>query len=172
VRYHVTFAPDADGACATSVVDVVELPNGTLETRVDGRLIDLDVVPVGRHLSVRAGGRVIDLTTDGTLPEMNVTASGRRLRVRVESERTRLAERGGRGEAERGDRVVKSPMAGRVVRVLVARGEAVQIGQGLVVLEAMKMENEVRAGSAGTVADVHVAAGTAVERNAKLVTLA
>jgi pyruvate carboxylase subunit B len=56
--------------------------------------------------------------------------------------------------------------------VLVAKGDDVQPGQGLVVLEAMKMENEVHARAAGTVAHVHVTAGTAVEGNAKLVTLA
>jgi biotin carboxyl carrier protein len=63
-------------------------------------------------------------------------------------------------------------MPGRVVKVLVAKGDAVEPGKGLVVLEAMKMENEVRAKIAGTVADVHVVAGATVEGNAKLVTLA
>jgi biotin carboxyl carrier protein len=63
-------------------------------------------------------------------------------------------------------------MPGRVVRVLVAPGATVQERQGVIVLEAMKMENEVRAPAAGTVAHVHVVAGEAVEANAKLVTLA
>ena len=62
-------------------------------------------------------------------------------------------------------------MPGRVVKVLVARGDAVKIGQGLVVLEAMKMENEVRCRLGGTVMEVHVIEGTAVEANAPLVTL-
>jgi biotin carboxyl carrier protein len=62
-------------------------------------------------------------------------------------------------------------MPGRVVKVLVARGEAIEAGQGLVVLEAMKMENEVRARAAGTVAEVHVVPGATVDGQAKLVTL-
>jgi biotin carboxyl carrier protein len=63
-------------------------------------------------------------------------------------------------------------MPGRVVKVLVAKGDVVEAGQGLLVLEAMKMENEVKARVSGTVADVHVVPGTAVEGSAKLVTLA
>ena len=63
-------------------------------------------------------------------------------------------------------------MPGRVVKVLVSKGDAVEAGQGLLVLEAMKMENEVKARAAGTVAEVHVAPGAAVEGSAKLVTLA
>jgi pyruvate carboxylase subunit B len=70
-----------------------------------------------------------------------------------------------------GEKVVKSPMPGRVVKILVGKGDTVSAGQGLVVLEAMKMENEVRARAAGTVAIVHVTTGTAVEGNAVLVTL-
>jgi pyruvate carboxylase subunit B len=54
----------------------------------------------------------------------------------------------------------------------VAKGDSIAVGQGLLVLEAMKMENEVRARAAGTVAEVHVAAGATVEGGARLLTLA
>ena len=83
----------------------------------------------------------------------------------------RMARRIGNAKDSLGERVVKSPMPGRVVKVLVAKGETVSAGQGLVVLEAMKMENEVRTRTAGTVVGVHVTTGTAVEGNALLVTL-
>jgi pyruvate carboxylase subunit B len=63
-------------------------------------------------------------------------------------------------------------MPGLVVRVEVAEGQAVEAGAGLVVVEAMKMENELRATRAGMVKTVHVAVGQAVEKGAALVTLA
>jgi biotin carboxyl carrier protein len=66
---------------------------------------------------------------------------------------------------------VKAPMPGRVVRVLVAAGDRVTARQGLVVVEAMKMENELRATREGTVREVLVAAGTAVETGAVLVVI-
>jgi biotin carboxyl carrier protein len=64
-----------------------------------------------------------------------------------------------------------APMPGLVVRVLAEPGQSVGAGQGLVVMEAMKMENELRAPAAGTVRAVRVTPGTAVEKGAVLVEL-
>jgi biotin carboxyl carrier protein len=170
VRFYVALDPDPKATPV--VVDLTELPSGGLEAKIDGRAVDLDVAAVGSQLSVRIDGQVVDLTTEGSPPELLAIASGHRSYVRVESERMRSAEQARKAPVAGGDKVIKSPMPGRVVRVLVAKGDDVQPGQGLVVLEAMKMENEVHARAAGTVAHVHVTAGTAVEGNAKLVTLA
>ena len=64
-----------------------------------------------------------------------------------------------------------APMPGLIVRVNAVPGDVVQAGQGLVVMEAMKMENELRSSSAGTVRAVHVAPGKAVEKGTVLVEL-
>ena len=170
MRYFVSLDPDKIGE--PLIVDLIELPNGTVEARVDDQPVEFDVAYIGAHLNVRVDGHVVDLTTEGSPPDLGVVANGHRSYVRVESERMRAAEQAKRTTTSGGDRVIKSPMPGRVVKVLVAKGDPVEIGQGLLVLEAMKMENEVRAKVAGTVADVHVTAGAAVEGNAKLVTLA
>jgi pyruvate carboxylase subunit B len=63
---------------------------------------------------------------------------------------------------------LRAPMPGMIVRVQVSEGDIVQAGQGLVVMEAMKMENELRATSTGTIKRVLVAPGTAVEKGALL----
>jgi acetyl-CoA/propionyl-CoA carboxylase, biotin carboxylase, biotin carboxyl carrier protein len=76
------------------------------------------------------------------------------------------AESGGPGKE-----VVKTPMQGTIVKVLVANGDAVTPGQTLVVLEAMKMENHVTAHQAGTVADLHVAEGDTVPTGATIATI-
>jgi pyruvate carboxylase subunit B len=67
--------------------------------------------------------------------------------------------------------VLRAPMPGLIVRVEVAVGDHVDAGQGLIVMEAMKMENELRAPMAGTVHSIAVSAGTAVEKGALLVEL-
>ena len=170
MRYYVTLDPDP--GAKPVLVDLVELPSGALQARLDGRPIDVDVVVVGSQLSVRVNGQVVDLTTEGIPPEIGAVASGHRSYVRVVSERMRSAEQAKKTTVAGGDKTVKSPMPGRVVKVLIAKGDVVEVGQGLLVLEAMKMENEVRARIAGTVAEVHVAPGATVEGNAKLVTLA
>jgi biotin carboxyl carrier protein len=172
VRYYVTLESDADAR--PLVVDLVELPSGALEAKLDGQPIDIDVADLTERarLNIRVDGQVVDLTTEGAPPELGAIASGHRSYVRVESERMRSADQAKKSGAGGGDKTVKSPMPGRVVKVLVAKGDEVHAGQGLLVLEAMKMENEVRARAAGTVAEVHVAAGATVEGGAKLVTLA
>lgn len=68
-----------------------------------------------------------------------------------------------------GPQRITAPMPGRVVRVLVAPGDTVEVRQGLVVVEAMKMENELRATRAGRVASVAVAEGQSVDSGALLV---
>lgn len=90
-----------------------------------------------------------------------VDVDGERYPIRVEEEtRFIIRTRGARG-AERGQ-VLKAPMPGRVTLVEVAVGQAVAPGDGLIVLEAMKMENEFKAQVAGTVKEIRVASGQAV----------
>jgi biotin carboxyl carrier protein len=170
MRYYVTLDP-APGAQPV-LVDVKELPSGELEVRVGGERVDVDVVPVGGQLSVRINGEVVDLTIEGQPPEVGAIASGHRSYVRVESERLRSAEAAKKGGGASAEKVVKSPMPGRIVKILVGPGDAVEAGQPLLVMEAMKMENEIKAKAAGTIASVHVKPGEAVEGNAKLVSLA
>jgi pyruvate carboxylase subunit B len=91
---------------------------------------------------------------------------GRRHRVEAETERERrVRQMKGVGAASRGPRPLKAPMPGLVVKVDVEAGQAVEAGQGLVIVEAMKMENELQAEAEGVVARVHVEAGQAVEKD-------
>ena len=99
-----------------------------------------------------------------------VTADNRAQTARVLDETALLLERFGFDTgSDAAAREVRAPMPGLVLQVLVAPGDSVQAGQGLVVLEAMKMENELRAAAAGTVAAVHAEAGAAVGKNDLLV---
>jgi biotin carboxyl carrier protein len=109
-----------------------------------------------------------DVRDDGG--DLLVTVSGETHRLRVE--RTGRAGRPGApgGAGPGGERLV-APMPGRVVAVHVAPGQAVAPGAPLVVLEAMKMENEFRASDGGTVREVRVAPGQAVNAGDLLVVI-
>jgi biotin carboxyl carrier protein len=99
-----------------------------------------------------------------------VTLRGERAEVEVVDERTRHVRGLTAGAGERhGAGTLKAPMPGLVVRVLAAPGQPVAAGAGVVVLEAMKMENELRAPAAATVRAVLVRPGEAVERGQALV---
>jgi biotin carboxyl carrier protein len=168
VRYYVSFS---EGEPPIEV-DVTERPSGELDVRQGGSKVDVDVVRVGAALSMRVDGRLVDLTFEGTPPDLGMVGSGMRSYVRVESERMRAAAHAKKGGSGGSEKTIKSPMPGRVVKVLVKAGDEIAAGQALLVVEAMKMENEIRAKAAGSVAEVHVAAGATVESNAKLITLA
>jgi biotin carboxyl carrier protein len=99
-------------------------------------------------------------------------AAGERLEVDVQDDRSKQIETlTGQGRKASVGGVVKAPMPGLVVRVEVSEGRVVEAGEALVVVEAMKMENELRASHKGVVERIHVKAGDRVEKGAPLVTL-
>lgn len=152
-------------------IDVTAVPGGGFDVRVDDRRVDAELLEVGNALSVRVGDRVIDLFVEGKPPSLRVTASGHRLQVTVESERQRAlaSARGVRLDASQ--TAVVSPMPGRIVKLLVEPGQQVQAGDPVVVVEAMKMENELRAPKAGVIAHVLVGVGDRIESNTTLIEL-
>jgi biotin carboxyl carrier protein len=97
---------------------------------------------------------------------------GFRHEVEALDERTRtIRELSAANAGPSGPAPLIAPMPGMIVRITVQIGDAVQPGQGLVVMEAMKMENELRATSAGTVKAILAQVGTAVEKGAVLLEL-
>ena len=86
----------------------------------------------------------------------------------LDERRLRMRRASGKFSAE-GPQRVDAPMPGKVVRVMVKVGDDVTEGQGLVVVEAMKMENELKSPKAGKVTELHAVEGAAVESGAKLV---
>ncbi len=135
------------------------------------REVDVSAVGPGRLSMILRGpgGASRAVRGDETAPgEWVVGIGGRQVRARVTDGRRR--RRAAAAQAG-GDHAVAAPMPGRVVRVLVARGDRVAAGQGLAVVEAMKMENEVAAPADGVVADVRAVPGDSVEAGGVLVTL-
>lgn len=107
----------------------------------------------------------------GSLPgELLAYLGGRTVPVVVNGRRTGRAG-ADTGEGAHGEQKVAAPMPGRVVRVLVAPGDAVEARQPVMVVEAMKMENELRSPKAGQVKEVTVAAGASVEAGRVLVVI-
>jgi biotin carboxyl carrier protein len=136
---------------------------GVMECLVDGRAVSVDVrllEPGVMSLlitSAEAQGRQYRCVLDGD----GVVIDGRRYGFAVEDPRS-LQGRRGAGAGTEGPRPVKAPMPGRVVRVLVEAGDEVEEGQGVVVIEAMKMQNELKSPKAGRVIRVGAAVGDTV----------
>jgi len=130
------------------LVDAFQHDYGTLSLIVDTQSTTAMLDQRGARVHVRVRGSVFPVEI---LDE-------RRLRMRRAATRFTV----------RGKQTVTSPMPGRVAKVLVRLGDQVKEGQGLVVVEAMKMENEMRSPRDGKVVELHVQEGQAVEGNAKL----
>mgnify|MGYP006278671679 CR=1 FL=1 len=126
------------------------LRDGYVSLIVDGVSMPVSVEPVG----------------DGT---MRVTIAGQRTEVQVKDERDLLVDEFGLGADAAAGGEVRAPMPGLVIDILVDEGETVEADQGLLVLEAMKMENELKAPSGGVVGTIHVASDDAVDKDDLLV---
>jgi len=122
-----------------------------------------------RHLLLDDGSLTLAMDRRGN-GEWDIAWRGTRHAVSVVDERTRhIRSLTGEGAGRGGSGTLKSPMPGLVVRVLVSAGQTIHAGQGLVVLEAMKMENELRANADGVVTSVQIQAGQAVDKGQTLI---
>ena len=144
---------------------------------LDGRQVDVDAAKAGHAWSILVGRRSYEVSLVERGPgELIVHVNGRAVTVRGGLQRfgSRRARTGGtvRDAAAHGPRRVVAPMPGRIARVLVKVGDTVTEGQGLVVVEAMKMENELRSPRAGSVSEVRAGEGALVEANAILIVIA
>ena len=149
-----------------------------LERRGSAFVATIDGVPTAVDAEPLAGGRwSIRLPESGRQWEVavvrgsagaiDVLVGGIRVPVRVRQAGARASRAADAGGPVR----IAAPMPGKVVKLLVAVGEQVQARQGLVVVEAMKMENELRAARDGIVREIHVAEGASVEAGAPLVVI-
>ncbi len=164
-------------------VELVEHP-GALRVLYDGQPVRVRYEEVDRlgqvalHIGdgtrggdgTGGGDRCYAVSIEGSSTEVLVTVAGHLYEVALEDERERAAHAAERSRPGGGG-VVKSVMPGVVVKVLVSAGESVERDQPLLILEAMKMQNEIAAPHAGKVAAVHVREGQAVAGGAKLVSL-
>lgn len=146
-----------------------------IEVTPDGRFLVGDRV-LAADLVEAVPGQVWSVVIDGQAHEVAFVGPGRawvdgdEIRLELEDERAVAAGRAG-GRSSDARQEIRAPMPGLLKRVHVAVGAAVGEGDALVTLEAMKMENELRAGHAGTVTQIAVAEGTKVEGGTLLIVI-
>jgi len=140
-RRNVEFTPHLNGASRVAFT-------------VDGRLAEADAIRISHGAySILLDGRSLEVTAEETSNGLLIRTNGREFQVKIFDPRSWRRRRGEGIELEGRQRLV-APMPGKIVRVLVAAGEQVSSGQGLLVIEAMKMQNEIRSPKSGTVEKV------------------
>ena len=136
--------------------------NGELFVEIDGKRYraDLRHIPPSHAYSLLLDGRSYEFTVHEGEGAIELDGAAGQFHVEVEDARTHAARaKTGGLRASGGGHTVKAVMPGIVREVRVAPGEPVAKGHALLILEAMKMQNEIRADRSGTVTQVHVAAG-------------
>jgi acetyl/propionyl-CoA carboxylase alpha subunit len=143
-------------------------PNGDrFNAQVDGMEWDIIVPDPGQQGPnewMIIGDRPYEILFDDDLRTLRVYSGKHHIKVR--DTRSTLIR------PESGDGRVKAPIPGLIARVLVQKGQAVTAGEAIIVLEAMKMENEIRAPRSGVVTSVRVKPGDSVVRNTVLAEVA
>lgn len=152
-------------------VDVQISPSGAISVTLDGHAVDADIIQVDGGINLKMGNRVFDLVVGGKSDALQIAVGAHRSNASVQSERTRSQKRGGTSKGA-GGKEVRSPMPGRVVKILVSVGDDVAPQSPVVVVEAMKMENELRTPAGGKVEAIFAKAGDTVEGNALLIKFA
>lgn len=156
----------------------VSVGSQEVEVEITGEEVLIGGIRVDARLETLPQGPMRDLMMDGSTTRMAVgyqqgywmvQVDGRSWSVEVVDERTqRIRAMAPAGSVRDGAGLVKAPMPGLVLRWEVEEGQSVQPGSALVVLEAMKMENQIRAPGGGIVRHILVQSGTAVEKGTPL----
>jgi biotin carboxyl carrier protein len=129
--------------------------------RLDGRPIEVDAV-VARPgvLSLRIGNKAYEIKSERVGNELHLWVGSARFAAEVRDPRSLRGR--SRAVDDHGPRKLTAPMPGKVVRVMVSQGVAVEAGAGVLVVEAMKMQNEIKSPKKGTIQKILVSEGAAV----------
>ena len=129
---------------------------------IDGKSLEADAIEVSPGIySVLVDGKSVEVRIERIGAQLRVVANGKEYPAAIENPRELRKNRAGATQIE-GRQDVMAPMAGKVIRTLVKTGDEVQSGQGLLIVEAMKMQNEIRSPKAGRIEQVTVVEGQTV----------
>jgi biotin carboxyl carrier protein len=133
------------------------------ECRLNGQPVNIDPVITRRDvLSLLVDGYAYEIKREQTATDLHMWVGSSRFAVELRDPRSLRSRQKAAGD-EKGPRKIFAPMPGRIVRLLVAENSEVAAGQGIVVVEAMKMQNEIKSPKKGIVKKISATPGVAVK---------
>jgi biotin carboxyl carrier protein len=157
-----------------SNVELVRKEKNHIEIMVDGKLYTVDAVMVEDGVySILLNGRsyTVELIEGEHAKKYNVNTLYRSFEIEIIDSETRyLLSRNKSLLGEEGN-TISSPMPGKVVKITVKAGDKVEVGQTVIIVSAMKMESEYKAGKSGVIKEIHVREGDTIEGNQPLITV-
>src|ERR1700675_4083352 len=135
--------------------------DGRWSCRLDGRAFEVEAVLARPDvLSLRIGNLAYEVKSEQVANDLHLWVGSTRFAVEVRDPRSLRAR--SRAADDQGRKKITAPMPGKVVRLLLCEGDAVEAGAGVAVVEAMKMQNEIKSPKKGTVQKILVSEGTPV----------
>jgi len=129
--------------------------------RLDGKEVEVDAVLARPDvLSLRIGNQAYEVKCERVAGEMHIWVGSARFAAEVRDPRSLRGRV--RAVDDHGPKKLTAPMPGKIVRVLVSQGDEVEAGAGVLVVEAMKMQNEIKSPKKGTIQKILVSGGAAV----------
>ena len=167
-KYHVKNLASKDAEAA--ILDVESLGNGRYAVTLDGTRTEVESLTLANGaVSLLIDGRSYGLDFEEKGDTIGVVQRGHISRFDVADDRKLQLRAANAAFGVEGKQTINAPMPGKIVKIFVKVGDEVTEGQGLVVVEAMKMENELKSPKAGKVTEVIAKEGSAVENGAPLV---
>jgi len=153
----------------TKTIGLTEKSDNEYEITIDGHAVQVDAAKSSKTIySIIEDGKQFEVIVDETGAHgFDVLVGGQLLHLQAFDERSRLLANTAKASAS-GPQRVEAEMPGKVVKIAVAAGSEVQEGQGVVILEAMKMENEIKSPIDGVLKEMGVTEGQTVESGALL----
>lgn len=146
----------------------VELDTEGKSADVNGKKLDYEIEPIGTDRWLLRTGTTTYMLSNLSLKgnDLEFTLNGHWITVKVRDEKDLLLDKlGFKVGISGGEGKLNAPMPGKILKVLVNSGDTVSLGDPVVILEAMKMENELKSPVDGTVTGIHVTEGQSVEKN-------
>jgi biotin carboxyl carrier protein len=135
--------------------------DGRWSCRLDGREVEVDAVLARPDvLSLRIGNRAYEVKCERVGGDLHLWVGSARFAAEVRDPRSLRGRV--RAVDDHGPKKLTAPMPGKIVRVLVSQGDEVEVGAGVLVVEAMKMQNEIKSPKKGTIQKILVSEGAAV----------
>lgn len=156
----------------TARVEELKRDGNLVTFKVDDEIYEVDAMRVGQGLySMIYNGRSynLEMIDNGSPRHYTVNSFHDSWQLEIIDAQTRYRMNRSKGDDADSGNTIVSPMPGKIVKIPVKPGDAVEAGQTLIIVSAMKMESEFKAKSAGTVKSVHVAEGDTVDSNKVLV---
>jgi len=157
-----------------SQVELVSRDENRVKIKIDDAIHEVDIIQVEEGVySILLNGKsyIVELTEGGSAKMYRASTLGHQYELEIIDAETRYLKSRKGNDLDESDNRISSPMPGKIMKIPVKIGDRVEAGQTVIIVSAMKMESEYKAGNKGVIKEIHVKEGDTIEGNQPLITI-